>query len=465
MTLLIQTPNTRAPERDYIIGVLLGDFLGLPWRREPNARADICITLADRPGELRLPDVLFSVPEQDWGTPASMPKEPLSRWDTGELDQDITLVETTVPVLYGDSQPHARYEPDSVTLPIDIFGSAFFMLSRYEELVVRDRDEHDRFPATASLAYKAGVLDRPIVDEYIEILWRSIKLLWPSMERKLPKTEVRVTCDVDHPFGRVAGSTRHTLGCMFDDIAIRRSPRLAIGRWVDRRRIIRGDYARDPYFRNIKWMMDVNEWAGNRMTFYFIAGRSHPRFDAYYNVEDRGICALIRQIHARGHEIGLHGSYNTYRDAEQTGREANRLRRVMEQEDVDQHNIGSRQHYLRWETPVTAQNLDRAGLVHDSTLSFADMPGFRCGTSHDYPMFDVVERRPLTLRQRPLILMECSVLSESYMNMGYNDEALDRMVALKRLCIRYGGHFTLLWHNSYFDNPADRKFYQELISN
>ena len=43
------------------------------------------------------------------------------------------------------------------------------MLSRYEELITKDRDQHNRFPATASVAFKAGFLDRPIVSEYLEI--------------------------------------------------------------------------------------------------------------------------------------------------------------------------------------------------------------------------------------------------------------------------------------------------------
>ena len=43
-----------------------------------------------------------------------------------------------------------RIHPDvSIRLPIDIFGAAFFMLSRYEEAVLPDRNHHERFTATA----------------------------------------------------------------------------------------------------------------------------------------------------------------------------------------------------------------------------------------------------------------------------------------------------------------------------
>jgi len=41
------------------------------------------------------------------------------------------------------------------------------MLTRYEEVVKSVKDEHERFPARASLAYREGFLMRPIVNEYL----------------------------------------------------------------------------------------------------------------------------------------------------------------------------------------------------------------------------------------------------------------------------------------------------------
>ena len=57
------------------------------------------------------------------------------------------------------------------------------------------------------------------------------------------------------------------------------------------------------------------------------------------------------------------------------------LRRVLAAEGIDQPQLGGRQHFLRWETPTTARLWDDQGLDDDSTLSFADRPGFCCCTS------------------------------------------------------------------------------------
>ena len=58
------------------------------------------------------------------------------------------------------------------------------MLSRYEELIVLDRDSHNRFAAESSIAFKAGFLDRPIINEYLEILKWCLNQLWADLEFK-----------------------------------------------------------------------------------------------------------------------------------------------------------------------------------------------------------------------------------------------------------------------------------------
>ena len=72
--------------------------------------------------------------------------------------------------------------------------------------------------------------------------------------------------------------------------------------------------------------------------------------------------------------------------------------------------------------------------------------------------------RPLNIKQRPLVLMECSVFADRYMGFGYTDEAMDLMLSLKQKSLAYGGDFTLLWHNSHLSTEMDKKFFAELIA-
>ncbi|MFB0705882.1 polysaccharide deacetylase family protein, partial [Pseudomonas protegens] len=180
--------------------------------------------------------------------------------------------------------------------------------------------------------------------------------------------------------------------------------------------------------------------------FYFICGRTDRAKDADYEPEHPAIRALMHDIHRRGHEIGLHPSYNSFQNPQQIQAEAQRLRRTCEEENIRQTVWGGRMHYLRWEHPTTMRAWDAAGLTYDSTLGYADYVGFRCGPCHEYPAYDPVEGKQLNLRIRPLIAMESTVTAPHYMGLGVGEAALKKFQDLKETCLAVGGCFTLLWH-------------------
>lgn len=465
MTLIVETPEGRAPERDYILGVMLGEYLGLSWEHRTTRRGDVRITLAQQPeGELRMPDVLFSLSDDQWLTERSMPSHPLPSWSPVEFGLSVGPAGLEIPVIYGDQSWRGSAGANQVRLPIDIFGSGFFMLTRYEEMVSKERDEHARFPASASLAHKGGFLNRPIVDEYVEVLWSAVQRLWPGLQRLRRKHRLLVSCDLDSPYVCENSSVTGTLRRMVSELLERNSLRLAVQSLSNGVRRRRGDYSRDPCMQGIDWIMEANESVGNRVAFYLIVDHPNPKLDGCYSVDDPLIRGLIRRIFERGHEIGLHGSYNSYCDGTQLAREAEILRRTLEAEGIEQEGMGGRQHYLRWDTSATAVNWEYARMAYDSTLCYAEQPGFRCGTCHEYPMFDLASRRKLRLKQRPLVVMERSVIAKRYLGLGYSDDALALMKYYKNVCQQFGGDFTLLWHNSHLSTAADRRFYRELVS-
>ena len=102
-------------------------------------------------------------------------------------------------------------------------------------------------------------------------------------------------------------------------------------------------------------------------------------------------------------------------------------------------------------------------MVYDSTLGFADRAGFRCGVCFEYSLYDVAAREPLKLRERPLIVMECSVIDERYMAFGTGERAFETMVGLRRECERYNGDFTLLWHNHRLLDRRERELYEAVL--
>lgn len=343
----------------------------------------------------------------------------------------------------------------------DILGFTYWMLTRQEEVGRADLDAHGRFSAISSHAYKYGYLERPIVDEWLHVLGQLIIRTWPNLTLTQHKFGIKLSHDVDIPSRYGFASTKGLLRAMVGDVLKRGDVKNALrAPWI--RVNTRGAlHPHDP-FNTFDWIMELSEHHGLKSAFYFICGRTSS-MDAAYEPEHPAIRTLMRRMHERGHEIGLHPSYGTYQKPELIALEAHRLRAILAEENIQQNEIGGRMHYLRWEQPTTLRAWADAGMDYDSTLSYADRPGFRCGTCFEYPAFDPVGDEALKLRVRPLIVMESSVIDASYLGLGAGEAAQMKFAQLKDACRAVKGSFTVLWHNSALTDQINRNIYIGLL--
>jgi len=288
-----------------------------------------------------------------------------------------------------------------------------------------------------------------------------MKRLWPRLERKKRSFRTIVSHDVDAPFAQAFSGFPQLIRNCGGDVLRRKSLVMALKRFKSRQAINRGDYKQDMNY-TFDRIMDISEKNNLKSAFYFKTACTNNTFDDNYSIDHLYIRELMRDIHSRGHEIGLHPSYETYQNPEQTKLEFQKLLQVCDEENIRQDQWGGRQHFLRWNVPVTWHNWANAGLNYDSTLSYADHAGFRCGVCYEYQVFDMEERKSLSLLERPLIVMEGSVLGTAYMALP-EQQALQYMKALKESCRKYDGEFSLLWHNSMLNNRQNYLMYSEII--
>ena len=473
-----------SPELQYIINVIFGDFLGTEL---PNISVYHNTMEISYGGKNRIfTETCLSKGVPMVGTHLQM----------AVLPDDLVSVigEKNIPVLQcvGESgHTYALVQTDengNIHINFDIFGGAFYILTRLEEIHKRVPCEYAQkckkigrvlnnpvkegveelwralgsFPAFSSHAFQNGYLHRPVVDEYTEILWHCMKKLWPRLRRKERQFKIMPTHDVDSPFESLFRPAWMMARSFGSDIIRRRDFRRACDRCARWFQVKNGKLERDRFY-NFNRIMDISETAGCKDAFYFIPDCT-GRMSGDYDLGHSAIRAIIRRICERGHEIGYHGSFDTYLDEEKTKREVTHLKEIAEQEGVTQARWGGRQHYLRWSAPQTWRNYETAGLDYDTTLSFTDVAGFRCGTCRPYTVFDAENRRSMNLIEYPLIVMECSVLGSSYMGYSYNG-ALEYILKLKEKCRRYKGTFTILWHNSSFQQEKDWEMYIAVIAN
>lgn len=459
--LRFRMPRACAGERQWLYSVVRGRWPALPMELVLEERRTVLIEALGSRKTIEMPDLLLA--REEW-SPIRLSDSVLQV----ALPEDLSaaaVCDQTLPLPFELRGQGALWEvrEDGAKLDVDVLGMVFLQLSLVEEAVPQALDHHARQPSRASWAGRANLLDRPLADEWLNVLIAAMRWLWSGLPNQPSVAEpIRLSHDVDVPYmyafmtpWRLTREVAAALLLKRDLLSMWTAPRA----WL---RVKKAGGETDPCFV-FDWMMDESERRGLVSTYYFIAGHTAGLMDGDYDIGHPLIRRLLRRIHARGHKIGLHLSYNSMNNVSAMSQELKYLKRVCEEEGIVQPLWGSRQHYLRWNSLGTARCLDKAGVDYDTTLTYADHAGFRCGTSFDFPLFDTEERKALRLIEKPLVAMECSVLDEPYQALGA-EAGYQYFMKLRRRCERTGGAFSLLWHNTRLLDPADRELYLSIIS-
>lgn len=461
--IIIYMPNQLHTERRYIVNVIFSYFWDLAYQIVFEDRKNVLISLQNK--SIILNDSFFSNDTVHWKKSSSLPDLPLDHFRVRDKNIKGMLVNEDLPIIYGNrlsNNDYLKIDENTIEIGIDIIGSAFFMLTRYEEVVNKNVDEYGRFCSRDSVAYKENFLERPIINEYLEILWYALKILNPDIKRKERKFKIIPTHDVDKPFDLPSLTWYQVFHSLVGDILKRKDVKLFSRRFYAAIRAkLFGNYESDiAYtFSNI---MDISEYSGLKSIFFFMVAKNVSEFDGNYDINSTKIQNLIKEIMHRKHYIGMHPSFSSYLNEKQMYEEKNIFTSLIKDKFGKNYQIGSRQHYLRWSCPETWQIYEDVGIKFDTTLTYADHIGFRCGICYEYPVFNLITGKRLNLIEYPLIIMECSGLDSSYMNLS-REEMLTRSNKLKKCCQKYEGNFIILWHNTMFIRDKDVELYKKIL--
>ncbi|PID43985.1 MAG: hypothetical protein CSA52_03430 [Gammaproteobacteria bacterium] len=464
MNITIEIPDSiDHREINYTLNVIFNEFLGIDFvTRISNDKRITVFAADDCTQSVSFPAIFFCQIKNNWLQKETLPKYPIAFFDTAKLPvQPLQLKGISVPVLFGE--PSCSYNNQEITFNFDLFGSIFFMLSRYEEACAETLDAHDRVTGKQSIAAKNHFLHRPIVNELLEILWCSMCHFWPGLGRKQRQFTIRPSCDIDHlrwPWGY---NPLKIMLKLAKNLLIDRSFATFSSSALAYFHILRKGYAKDPY-NTFDYIMTVCNQNNLTCTFFFLCGRTDNKFDGSYNVDDPLLESVLSNIVTKKHNLGLHGSYHEFNSETLAKREITLFREKLHQTGVEQDGLKNRQHYLRWDPRLTPGILEKQGVTSDHSLSYADIAGFRTGCCYPYPLYDLGERKSLKLKEFPLIVMECSVLDAHYMGLKDPIQAINCINQLKEQCRKYHGNLEILWHNTRLMNETDRRIFETAIS-
>lgn len=334
---------------------------------------------------------------------------------------------------------------DSV-ISFDVFASAFFMVTRYEELLPSQKDKYDRYRASQSLNLKAGILEKPMVNFYALKLGKMLQERYTEIVPRKIKFRYNVTFDIDIAYSYRGKGVKRTMG------GLARS--LFLSKFTEVKERIHALFYKgaDPFDCYDYIFKVCNENNLSPLFFFLLADES--RFDKNISHTNPEFRKLIKDIDNK-YETGIHLSYRSHVSSHIVKREIRRLN------DITGHDVSkNRFHYLRFQLPDTYNRLFRAGITEDYSMGYAPHVGFRAGICTPFKFFNVRLNEATELMVHPITFMDTTFTHYYHSDNAF---ALEKIQQLMKTVSECGGDFTGLWHNSSFTERNEWKGWKEIF--
>ncbi|MEI8005609.1 MAG: polysaccharide deacetylase family protein [Bacteroidota bacterium] len=328
---------------------------------------------------------------------------------------------------------------------MDIIASAFYLLSGWQEFFSEKKDRYGRFRYEDSCQHLLGITSIPVVNYYFDILKTAIE--------KCQGKPIPARSWGGHPLA----------ACLTHDIDTCESAWLQGSFHALKRRdvitplklLFKKMAGKDAWF-NFNEILDIESGYNARSTFFFLPrhkARSGIK-NADYKVTHRKFSAVYARIRNKGSEVGVHGSIGSNIDSRLLNEDMSR---------VGEGIKGNRFHFLLYDARITPEVLERCKLRFDSSLGFAEAYGFRNSFCLPFKPYDINNDRAFDYYEIPLVLMDGTL--QKYMKKSASD-CLSGVEDLLKEIRKFGGCFTLLWHNTHFSEfkyPGWRKVYTDIL--
>lgn len=325
----------------------------------------------------------------------------------------------------------------------DLISSIGFFLKDMgnSELRSHDLDNFGRLKFKRSFQFRVGVSEIPVVNVYLSLIkilfQRNLGINGKSILPKGKHCAIGLSHDVDFPdkYARLDWpifKRKANIKNLITNNALK--PYLYFKRFLDK----------DPWdFWLFEDIIAEEQRLGLTSTFFFSSINASNSYassrDVVYDVQKEKFKKIFDILKENDFEIGLHASYNAYKDQDRFILEKGVL------EDAAKCEIiGLRHHYWHMgpRTENTLRMHERAGFKYDSSLAFNDNIGFRRNIALPYyPWVDAISR-PINVMQIPVFCMDGNLFPKF-------DNSQDAFFEIKRyvdVIKKYNGIGIIDWH-------------------
>ncbi len=289
------------------------------------------------------------------------------------LEQGMTDME--VKVQEWDEVPCFFAVSENSSIPFDIFAAAFYLLSRYEEYLPHVKDQEGRFPASESLAFQEGFLDKPVIDIWAYKFREVLQQKFPDHEfpKRRYSTENVIAVTEAYCYKK-KGIVRSLLG--FTEDLFQLKPKYLMHRIQVLVKLKRDPY--DVYDRIIrifkkyrvpmKFMFQVSDFS------------THDRNISHNRLEFQSLMKSVADYA----EVGLQPGYYANQEFRALKEEKTRLESILKRPVVSALN--NKYNLL---LPDTYNNMVELEFKNDYSMGYPEEMGFRAGTCTPFLFYDI----------------------------------------------------------------------------
>ena len=339
------------------------------------------------------------------------------------------LLNDEVPVIGTPNiDPFIKYDLNSITMNLDIFSSAFLMISRIEEVYTKDEfDAHGRFNFSNTIIGE-DLIGVPLVNIYAKKLAEWINIAYGvSIKFREKYMGAVITHDIDRPY--LYGTARSEISKIID--RIRRGKNSKIRNELQSYLSFILGITPDQY-DVFDYICKTQQRFGIKSTWFIL-------MESEWGLKKHKYRRQLKKLSSSGHEISLHPGYKSFSDARKIAVEKKRVKYLSDIEPA-----GVRNHFLRFDILTTYKIYETMKFLYDSTMGYADHVGFRAGICTPYKPFDIISRREIDIIELPLVVMDTSLINYQKTN---TDDALETIKEIIDEIDRVKGMIVLLWHN------------------
>lgn len=355
---------------------------------------------------------------------------------------DYGLKDYPIEVLADNQFKKIFFRTTGADIPFDLFGAAFWLLTRYEEYLPHKTDPFNRFHYKSSLAYQYDFIDQPLVNLWLYELKKLLADKFPSLEFRPRSYSFLSSIDIDNAFKYKYKGFVRTLAGFISDRSFRK---------MKQRFSIAFNNRRDP-FDCYDFLIGAHKQFNQKAIYFFLLG-DYGDNDKNHSSSNLHFQSLIKHL-ADYSMVGIHPSFGSSNNLHQLKVETSRLSNITHKTITK-----SRQHFSILKFPNTYRDLLQAGMLADYSMGYTNYNGFRASYCYPYNWYSLDSESQTPLKLHPFSLTENTVSFDAERTSASFVELAKPLVEIVK---RYDGQLVSIFHNDTFTDEMKNNYLEFL---